>query len=153
MARLHGYDGGGDRRGGFIRAYHPDEAEDVLAQWSAAVRSGMSFESKCRIRAADGSYRWFLNRAQPGRDAEGRIVRWAGSLTDIDDLIRIEESAARKREPLPPTDPNHCRSLSGPVAPTELVITSARQLCRLHRHSARRATRLRLAAATSPRRP
>ena len=36
---------------GFIRAYHPDEAEDVLAQWSAAVRSGMPFESKCRIRA------------------------------------------------------------------------------------------------------
>src|SRR5215510_14441870 len=76
---------------GFIRAYHPDEAEDVLAQWSAAVRSGTPFERKCRIRAADGSYRWFLNRAQPGRDAEGRIVRWAGSLTDIDDLIRAEE--------------------------------------------------------------
>src|SRR5262245_34402312 len=76
---------------GFIRAYHPDEAENVLAQWSAAVRSGMSFERKCRIRAADGSYRWFLNRGQPGRDAEGRIVRWAGSLTDIDDLIRAEE--------------------------------------------------------------
>src|SRR6266508_1096716 len=76
---------------GYIRAYHPDEAEDVLAQWSAAVRSGMPFESKCRIRAADGSYRWFLNRALPGRDAEGRIVRWAGSLTDIDDLIRAEE--------------------------------------------------------------
>jgi PAS domain S-box-containing protein len=78
---------------GFIRAYHPDDAEDVLAQWDAAVRSGMSFERKCRIRAADGSYRWFLNRAQPGRDAEGRIVRWAGSLTDIDDLIRAEERA------------------------------------------------------------
>src|SRR5262245_61301437 len=76
---------------GFIRAYHPEEAEDVLAQWSAAVRSGTSFESKCRIRAADGSYRWFLNRAQPGREAEGRLVRWAGSLTDIDDLICAEE--------------------------------------------------------------
>jgi PAS domain S-box-containing protein len=76
---------------GFIRAYHPDEAEDVLAQWGAAVRLGMSFERKCRIRAADGSYRWFLNRARPGRDAEGRIVRWAGSLTDIDDLIRAKE--------------------------------------------------------------
>src|SRR5262249_5375532 len=76
---------------GFIRAYHPDEAEDVLTQWSDAVRSGMSFERKCRIRAADGSYRWFLNRALPGRDAEGRIVHWAGSLTDIDDLIRAEE--------------------------------------------------------------
>ena len=87
-------------RSGFIRAYHPDEAEDVLAQWSAAVRSGMSFESKCRIRAVDGSYRWFLNRAQPGRDAEGRIVRWAGSLTDIDDLIRIEQALRESKERL-----------------------------------------------------
>ncbi|HKQ77080.1 MAG TPA: PAS domain S-box protein [Blastocatellia bacterium] len=78
---------------GFIRAYHPDEAEEVLAQWSAAVLSGGSFERKCRIRAADGRYRWFLNRALPGRDAEGRIVRWAGSLTDIDGLIRAEEKA------------------------------------------------------------
>ena len=86
--------------GGFIRAYHPDEAEDVLRQWNAAVRSGMSFESKCRIRAVDGSYRWFLNRAQPGRDAEGRIVRWAGSLTDIEDLIRIEQALRESKERL-----------------------------------------------------
>jgi PAS domain S-box-containing protein len=85
---------------GFIRAFHPDEAEDVSTQWSAAVRSGMPFESKCRIRAADGSYRWFLNRAQPGRNAEGRIVRWAGSLTDIDDLIRIEQAMRESKERL-----------------------------------------------------
>jgi PAS domain S-box-containing protein len=85
---------------GFIRAYHPDEADDVLAQWRAAVRSGMSFERKCRIRAAGGSYRWFLNRAQPGRDAEGRIVRWAGSLTDIDDLVRAEEALRESKERL-----------------------------------------------------
>jgi len=85
---------------GFIRAYHPDDAEDVLAQWSDAVRSGISFESKCRIRAVDGSYRWFLNRAQPGRDAEGRIVRWAGSLTDIDDLIRTEQALRESKERL-----------------------------------------------------
>ena len=52
----------------------------------------MSFERKCRIRGADGSYRWFLNRARPAA-MQGRIVRWAGSLTDIDDLIRAEERA------------------------------------------------------------
>src|SRR5262245_27205941 len=75
----------------FIRAYHPDEADEVLAQWRAAVRSGTPFERKCRIRAADGSYRWILEREQPDRDTEGRIVRWAGSLTDIDDLIPAEE--------------------------------------------------------------
>ncbi|MGE0129976.1 MAG: PAS domain S-box protein [Blastocatellales bacterium] len=85
---------------GFIRAYHPDDAEDVMAEWNAAVQSGMPFERKCRIRAADGSYRWFLNRAQPGRDAEGRVVRWAGSLTDIDDLARAEEALRESKERL-----------------------------------------------------
>src|SRR4030095_12311868 len=76
---------------GFARAIHPDDAEAVTARWFAAVRSGTLFESRHRIRAADGSYRWFLCRAQPGRDADGRIVRWAGSLTDIADLGRAEE--------------------------------------------------------------
>jgi PAS domain S-box-containing protein len=85
---------------GFIRAYHPDDVDDVLSQWSGAVASGMSFESKCRIRTVDGSYRWFLNRAQPGRDAEGRIVRWAGSLTDIENLIRIEQELSESEERL-----------------------------------------------------
>jgi PAS domain S-box-containing protein len=77
---------------GFARAFHPDDAEAATARWFAAVRSGMPFESRHRIRAADGSYRWFLARALPGRDDEGRIVRWAGSLMDIDDLIRIEDA-------------------------------------------------------------
>src|SRR5262249_4026008 len=85
---------------GFIRAYHPDDVEDVLSQWSRAVASGMSFESTCRLPPVDGSYPWFLNRAQRGRDAEGRIVRWAGSLTDIEDLIRIEQELRESEERL-----------------------------------------------------
>jgi PAS domain S-box-containing protein len=85
---------------GFARAIHPDDAEAVTGRWFAAVRSGMLFESRYRIRAADGSYRWFLARALPGRDAEGRIVRWAGSLMDIDDLVRAEESLRESKERL-----------------------------------------------------
>jgi PAS domain S-box-containing protein len=85
---------------GYLRAYHPDDVENMSTQWSAAVLSGNSFESKCRIRGRDGGYRWFLNRAQPGRDTEGSIVRWAGSLTDIDDLIRAEERLRESKERL-----------------------------------------------------
>ena len=95
-----GMTAGETARSGFIKAYHPDEAEDVLAQWGTAVRSGMSFESKCRIRAVDGNYRWFLNRARPGHDTEGLVVRWAGSLTDIDDLVRTEQELRESKERL-----------------------------------------------------
>ncbi|HKQ76356.1 MAG TPA: PAS domain S-box protein [Blastocatellia bacterium] len=85
---------------GFARAFHPDDAEDVTSRWFAAVQSGTLFESRHRIRAADGSYRWFLARALPGRDAEGRIVRWAGSLVDIDDLIRAEDALRESNDRL-----------------------------------------------------
>src|SRR5262245_3519756 len=85
---------------GFARAIHQDDAEAVTARWFAAVRSGTPFESRHRMRAADGSYRWFLARAQPGRDAEGRIVRWAGALMDIDNLVRAEESLRESKERL-----------------------------------------------------
>jgi PAS domain S-box-containing protein len=85
---------------GFARAIHPDDAEAVTARWFSAMRSGMPFESRHRLRAADGSYRWFLARALPGRDAEGWIVRWAGSLMDIDDLVRAEESLRENKERL-----------------------------------------------------
>src|SRR5262249_21682378 len=85
---------------GVGRAIHTEDAEAVTARWSAAVQSGMPFESRYRVRAADGSYRWFLARALPGRDAEGRIVSWAGSLMDIEDLARAEESLRESKERL-----------------------------------------------------
>lgn len=85
---------------GFVRTFHPDDEEESRARYRAAVQSGTLFESRLRIRAADGSYRWFLNRASPGRDSEGRLVRWAGSLTDIDDLVRAQEALRESRERL-----------------------------------------------------
>ena len=53
------------------------------------------FEIEFRIRRADGQYRWFKTRAVPLRDAEGRIAKWFGSNTDIDDLKRAEEEIRR----------------------------------------------------------
>ena len=68
------------------------------------------------MRAADGSYRWFLCRALPARDAEGRIVRWAASLVDIDDWRGLRRRCA-KAKAASGNWPNPCRSLSGPVEP------------------------------------
>lgn len=77
---------------GWLSALHPDDIAKVLARWNKAARTGASFESQYRLRSADGSYRWFIARALPGHDADGKIVRWTGSLTDIDDLVRTEEA-------------------------------------------------------------
>jgi PAS domain S-box-containing protein len=68
------------------------------ARWEQALREGRPFEMRHRIRAADGSYRWFMLRARPVLDPAGRIQRWVGSLTDIDDLLRAERAVVAAEE-------------------------------------------------------
>ena len=69
---------------------HPEDLPGTLAAWSEAVRAGTLHEIEYRLRRHDGQYRWFLTRAEPLRDADGRIIRWYGTCTDIDDHKRAE---------------------------------------------------------------
>jgi PAS domain S-box-containing protein len=69
---------------------HPDDAPVVTARWARAFHAGESFQSELRLRAADGTYRWFLSRSAPVRDGAGMIVKWFGTSTDIDDAKRVE---------------------------------------------------------------
>ena len=63
---------------------HPDDYERTVALWSHSLATGDPYEIEYRFReAATGTYRWFLARALPMRDASGRIVRWFGTCTDI----------------------------------------------------------------------
>jgi PAS domain S-box-containing protein len=68
---------------------HPDDAAASVTAWTRAVTSGRFFEIEFRMRGADGSYRWFLARAVPARDEDGRITRWIGTNTDVHDQKRI----------------------------------------------------------------
>src|SRR5215217_514540 len=69
---------------------HPDDAPVVATRWAAAFRNGEPFQSELRLRAADGTYRWFLSRSAPVRDGAGKIFNWFGTSTDIDDAKRVE---------------------------------------------------------------
>ncbi|WP_319797319.1 PAS domain-containing sensor histidine kinase [Nitrobacter sp.] len=71
------------------KVVHPDDASAALAAWTRAVSSGEPYEIEFRLRRADGSYRWFLTRAVPARDEDGRITRWIGTNTDVHDQKRI----------------------------------------------------------------
>jgi formate hydrogenlyase transcriptional activator len=70
---------------------HPDDAERIKTVGEQAIASGSPYELEVRLRAADGSYRWFLARYNPVRDAQGQIMRWYVACTDIDDRKRVEE--------------------------------------------------------------
>jgi PAS domain S-box-containing protein len=70
---------------------HPDDAAPTLAAWQAAVAEGKPYEFEHRVRMADGSFHWHLSRAQPARDAEGNIVKWFGTATDIHHQKQAQE--------------------------------------------------------------
>jgi PAS domain S-box-containing protein len=75
---------------GWQRILHPDDRERVLKAWRESVAAGKPFEQEVRRRGADGKYRWFLGRGVPLKDAAGRIVRWYGTNTDIEDRKEAE---------------------------------------------------------------
>lgn len=80
---------GGHQR---INVVHPSDRPASLAAWETAHATGEPYEVQLRMRDADGNYRWFLNRAVPIRDAYGKVVKWFGTSTDLDDVKRSEEA-------------------------------------------------------------
>jgi PAS domain S-box-containing protein len=98
------YTGGGATRfggHGWLEALHPDDAADAERAWSAAVAAETAFERALRVRAENGTYRWFLARAYPQRDADERVAGWIGVLTDIDALKHAEQEVRAIGEALP----------------------------------------------------
>ena len=82
---------------GWGSAIHPEDFDRVLANWSVAVAAGTPVEHELRCRCADGTYHWFLYRGLPLRDDGGNIVKWYGTLTNID-ALKETESALQARE-------------------------------------------------------
>ena len=71
---------------------HPDEREMVINEWLRCSALGQPLELDHRLKRFDGVYRWVRVRVDPLVDDRGRIVRWYGLLTDIDDQRRAEEA-------------------------------------------------------------
>jgi signal transduction histidine kinase len=65
-----------------------------VRRMGASIASGEPFEEEMRVRRTDGEYRWFLSRAVPLRDKRGKVVKWYGAATDIQDRKRAEELQA-----------------------------------------------------------
>jgi PAS domain S-box-containing protein len=71
---------------------HPEDRDRTRAAWWLAVERGSAYSCEHRLEMADGSFRWHLSRAEPALDERGRITRWVGTATDIQEL---RESEAR----------------------------------------------------------
>jgi len=75
-------------------AIHPDDIAMVMTLWAESVASGKPYRVTYRLRMADGSYRHMKARAAPRRDADGKIVRWYGTLEDVH--LQYQADFARK---------------------------------------------------------
>jgi PAS domain S-box-containing protein len=73
-------------------AIHPDDLNRLKDYWLSILGSGEPGEIESRLRRFDGEYRWFLFRASPLRDRSGKVVKWYGTNTDIDDRKRAEDA-------------------------------------------------------------
>ena len=76
---------------GWRDVHHPDEVDRVVKHLTRSIETGEVWEDTFPLRGADGAYRRFLSRAEPIRDSSGKIVRWFGTNTDIEDQLRVVE--------------------------------------------------------------
>ena len=107
--------------------FHPDDQARAWQAWQHSLDAGTTYEIQYRLRHRSGAYRWVLGRALPVRDDAGRIIRWMGTCTDIDDQKMAEDAlrlaSSRKDEFLAML----AHELRNPLAP----ISSAAQLLKL----------------------
>ncbi|HUR60189.1 MAG TPA: PAS domain S-box protein, partial [Opitutaceae bacterium] len=71
---------------GWQNAFHPDDGQRSFDAWQKARATGGIYSVESRLRRADGTYLWWLIRGVPVTNAGGKIQRWFGTCTDINDL-------------------------------------------------------------------
>ena len=83
---------------GWRKAYDPEVVDEVNARYLESIRSGEPWQDTLRIRGSDGNFRWFLSMAQPVRTANGDILRWFGTNTDVTQQREQESELAAARD-------------------------------------------------------
>jgi PAS domain S-box-containing protein len=79
--------------------FHPDERDRAVNAWHQALQQGTPYDIEFRFkRVSDGAYRWFLGRALAYRNAQGKIVNWYGTCTDIHEQKLAEEALRASRD-------------------------------------------------------
>ena len=103
---------------GWTAVLHPDHVERVVARIRHSWDTGEVWEDTFPMRARDGTYRWFLSRAIPIRDAEGMVLRWFGTNTDVTEQRQAEEAlkqADRRKDEFLATLAHELRNPLSPV--------------------------------------
>ncbi|MBD2329970.1 PAS domain-containing protein [Alkalinema sp. FACHB-956] len=86
---------------GWQQVHHPDHLDRVVERYRhCVVETGQTWEDTFPLRGQEGSYRWFLSRAIPITDEDGKILRWFGTNTDITDLKYVQDTLEERNKEL-----------------------------------------------------
>lgn len=85
---------------GWQKVHHPEHVDRVVNKFRRCIEAGELWEDTFPLRDKDGEYRWFLSRAIPIRDEQGRVLRWFGTNTDITELRQTQIELQRTTEQL-----------------------------------------------------
>ncbi len=77
---------------GWLELIHPEDADRTARAWKDAVASAAAYMIEYRVRRFDGEFRWHVCRALPLRNGGGDVVKWIGTITDVEDQHRLEQS-------------------------------------------------------------
>jgi PAS domain S-box-containing protein len=83
---------------GWQSVHDPEVLPEVLEQWRASIATGRPFDMVFPLRRGDGQFRQFLTRVMPMKDADGRVIQWFGTNTDITERQRVEEALRRGKK-------------------------------------------------------
>ncbi|WP_245638517.1 sensor histidine kinase [Croceicoccus bisphenolivorans] len=77
---------------GWRAVHHPDHIDRVVKRIQYSWDTGEIWEDTFPLRGKDGKYRWFLSRARPIRDEDGKVAYWFGTNTDVTEQREQAES-------------------------------------------------------------
>ncbi|HEY9667472.1 MAG TPA: PAS domain S-box protein, partial [Coleofasciculaceae cyanobacterium] len=83
---------------GWQKVHHPEHVKQVVQKYRHCIETGDTWEDTFPLRSKDGQYRWFLSRAIPLRDKQGKVFRWFGTNTDITERKHAEAALRQSEE-------------------------------------------------------
>jgi PAS domain S-box-containing protein len=107
---------------GWMASLHPDDRAVARENWARVRGGNQEWQVDYRLRGAGGGYRWFKARAVPQLDADGRVLRWFGTTTDIEETraaAQVLQEADREKDEFLATLAHELRN---PLAPIRTAV-------------------------------